>query len=73
MVKSIYILEYYEEMKKENLTYDRYSLIGIFSTRKEAEERRIYIVNEGKIREDTLYVSLVDVGKSQWKGGFISE
>lgn len=73
MVKSLYILEYYEEIQKEDLYYDRYNLLGIFSTEKEAKEKKDYIIKKYKLREDTLYVSLIDIGNSQWEGGFISE
>ena len=41
MVKSLYILEYYEEIPKEDFYYDRYNLLGVFSTEKEAKEKKI--------------------------------
>lgn len=73
MVKSLYILEYYEEIQKEDLYYDRYNLFGVFSTEKEAKEKKDFVIKECELKEDTLYVSLIDIGNSQWKGGFISE
>ena len=39
MVKSLYILEYYEEIPKEDFYYDRYNLLGVFSKEKEAKEK----------------------------------
>ena len=56
-----------------DLSYDRYSLLGIFLTEKEAEEKKDHIIKEWELREDTLYMSLIDIGNSQWEGGFISE
>lgn len=73
MGKSMYILEYYEEIENRDLSYDRYSLLGIFRTEKEAEEKRDQIIEEWELRGDTLYVSMIDIGNSQWEGGFISE
>ncbi len=73
MGKSMYILEYYEEVENGDLSYDRYSLLGIFLTEKEAEEKRDQIIKEWELRRDTLYVSMIDIGNSQWEGGFISE
>ena len=67
MVKSIYILEYYEEIQKEDLYYDTYNLLGVFNTEKEAKEKKDYIIKQYKLREDTLYVSLIDLGNSQWE------
>lgn len=73
MGKIMYILEYYEEIENGDLSYDRYSLLGIFRTEKEAEEKRDQIIKEWELRGDTLYVSMIDIGNSQWEGGFISE
>lgn len=73
MGKSMYILEYYEEIENGDLSYDRYSLLGIFLTEKQAEEKRDQIIKEWELRRDTLYVSMIDIGNSQWEGGFISE
>lgn len=73
MGKSMYILEYYVEVENGDLSYDRYSLLGIFLTEKEAEEKRDQIIKEWELRRDTLYVSMIDIGNSQWEGGFISE
>ncbi len=69
----MYILEYYVEVENGDLSYDRYSLLGIFLTEKEAEEKRDQIIKEWELRRDTLYVSMIDIGNSQWEGGFISE
>ena len=57
----MYILEYYEEVENVDLSYDRYSLLGIFLTEKEAEEKRDQIIKEWELREDTLYMSLIDI------------
>ena len=73
MGKSMYILEYYEEIENGDLSYDRYSLLAIFRKEKEAEEKRDQIIKEWELRGDTLYVSMIDIGNSQWEGGFISE
>ena len=79
MEQYIWLLEYYEEIEKEDFDYERYYLLGIFRTKEEAEEKRQSILREKNlgdntlnVREDTICVSASDVGKSQWEGGFIS-
>ncbi len=72
MGREIYILEYYEEKNKQDLHYDKYSLLGVFKTEKEAEEKKHYIIKEWSLAEDSLYVSATRIAKTQWEGGFIS-
>lgn len=72
MKREVYILEYYEEIDKDGLHDDKYSLLGVFKTKKEAYEKKRYIINKYGLIEDTLYVSLSDIGISQWEGGFVS-
>lgn len=72
MKRAVYVLEYYEEIDKDGLHGDKYNLLGVFKTEKEAEEKKYYIIKKWGLTEDVLYVSLSDIGTSQWEGGFIS-
>ena len=68
----IYLLEYYEEIEYEDFDVEKYSLVGVFLTEREALEEKRRISLEKEIKEELLWVSAEDIGHLQWKGGFIS-
>ena len=72
MGEYIYLLEYYEEIQKDGFIHEKYSLIGVFLTEEDAEAKKYAIIKEWKLNENTVEVSEVLIGKSQWEGGFIS-
>ncbi len=41
--------------------------------KKKQKKKKDFVIKEFEFKEDTLYVSLIDIGNSQWIGGFISE
>lgn len=68
----IYLLEYYEEIEYEDFDVEKYSLVGVFLTEREALEEKRRISLEKEIKEELLWVSAANIGRLQWKGGFIS-
>lgn len=69
---NIYLLEYYEEIDHSNFTTEKYNLIGLYLTKKEAQEAKVEIMKERRINEEFLFVSSTRIGKTQWEGGFVS-
>lgn len=68
----IFMLEYYEEIKYKDFELEKYSLVGIYLTEKEALEEKERISTEKNIERELLFVSATDIGRLQWKGGFFS-
>jgi hypothetical protein len=68
----IFLLEYYEEIEYEDFDVEKYSLVGVFLTEKEAMEEKRRISREREIKKELLWVSAANIGRLQWKGGFIS-
>lgn len=68
----IFLLEYYEEIEYEDFDVEKYSLVGVYLTEKEAMEEKERISMEKEIKKELLWVSAEDIGHLQWKGGFIS-
>ncbi|MGG5329885.1 hypothetical protein [Enterococcus sp. AZ163] len=67
----IYLLEYYEEIDHGNFTTEKYNLIGLYLTKKEAQKAKVEIMKEWRINEEFLFVSSTRIGKTQWEGGFV--
>lgn len=68
----IYLLEYYEEIDHGHFTTEKYNLIGLYLTKREAQEAKVEIMKEWRINEEFLFVSADRMGKIQWEGGFVS-
>lgn len=68
----IFLLEYYEEIEYEDFDVEKYSLVGIYLTEKDALEEKERISVEKKLKKELLWVSSTDIGHLQWKGGFVS-
>lgn len=68
----IYLLEYYEEIEYEDFDVEKYSLVGVFLTKKEALEEKKRVSREREIKKELLWVSAANIGRLQWEGGFIS-
>ena len=68
----IYLLEYWEEIEYEDFTTEKYNLIGLYWSEREAQRAKEGIISERKINEEYLFVSATKMGKVQWEGGFIS-
>ena len=68
----IYLLEYYEEIDHDGFTTEKYNLIGLYLTKREAQEAKVEIMKEWRINEEFLFVSADRMGKIQWEGGFVS-
>lgn len=69
---NISLLEYYEEIDHGNFETEKYNLIGIYLTEREAREAKEEIIKEKRINEEFLFVSTTRLGKIQWEGGFVS-
>ena len=69
---NISLLEYYEEIDHGNFETEKYNLIGLYLTEREAREAKKEIIKEKRINEEFLIVSTTRIGKIQWKGGFFS-
>ena len=69
---NISLLEYYEEIDHGNFETDKYNLIGVYLTEREAKEAKEQIIKEKRINEEFLFVSTTRIGKIQWEGGFVS-
>lgn len=67
----IYLLEYYEEIDPGNFETEKYNLIGIYLTKREAQEAREEMLKKERINEEYLLVSADQMGKIQWEGGFV--
>jgi len=62
----IYLLEYYEEIDHGNFETERYNLIGIYLTKREAQEAREEMLKKERINEEYLLVNAAPMGKIQW-------
>lgn len=69
---NIYFLEYYEEIDHGQFTTEKYNLIGLYLTKREAEESKEEIIRKRRINEEYLFVSGDRMGRNQWEGGFMS-
>ncbi|MDT2660313.1 hypothetical protein P7E02_10555 [Enterococcus hulanensis] len=69
---NISLLEYYEEIDHGNFETEKYNLIGLYLTEREAREAKEEIIKEKRINEEFLFVSTTRLGKIQWEGGFVS-
>ncbi|MBS6430368.1 hypothetical protein ACHEVJ_06855 [Enterococcus raffinosus] len=69
---NISLLEYYEEIDHGNFETEKYNLIGVYLTEREAKEAKEQIIKEKRINEEFLFVSTTRIGKIQWEGGFVS-
>lgn len=69
---NIYFLEYYEEIDHGHFTIEKYNLIGLYLTKREAEESKEEIIRKRRINEEYLFVSGDRMGRNQWEGGFMS-
>jgi len=69
---NISLLEYYEEINHRNFETEKYNLIGLYLTEREAREAKEEIIKEKRINEEFLFVSTTRLGKIQWEGGFVS-
>ncbi|MBX8936906.1 hypothetical protein [Enterococcus gilvus] len=67
----IYLLEYYEEIDHGNFETEKYNLIGIYLTKREAQEAREEMLKKERINEEYLLVNAAPMGKIQWEGGFV--
>jgi len=68
----IYLLEYYEEIQYKDFATEKYNLIGVYWSEREAQIAKKRIIGKRKINEEYLFVSATKIGKVQWEGGFIS-
>ena len=68
----IYLLEYYEEIDHGNFETEKYSLIGLYLTEREAKEAKEEMLKERRINEEYLFVSAARMGENQWRGGYFS-
>lgn len=69
---NISLLEYYEEIDHGDFETEKYNLIGLYLTEREAEEAKKEIIKDKRINEEYLFVSTTRMGKIQWEGGFVS-
>ena len=68
----IYMLEYYEEREYEDFDCEKYNLVGLYSSKREAQRAKERFAKQKKISKKFLYISSTKVGKLQWKGGFVT-
>lgn len=68
----IYMLEYYKETDDGDTITEEYNLIGLYLSKKEAQNAKRKFALERKIDKNLLFVSMSEIGKVQWEGGFVS-
>lgn len=68
----IYMLEYYEEIEHEDCIFEKYNLIGLYSSEEEAQIAKSEVALKTNKSNECLYVSATKLGKMQWEGGFVT-
>lgn len=68
----IYMLEYYKETDDGDTITEEYNLIGLYLSKKEAQNAKRKFALERKIDKNLLFVSMSEIGRVQWEGGFVS-
>ena len=68
----IYLLEYYEEIEYKDFTAEKYNLIGLYFSEREAQEAKERIALTMIDKDDLLFVSAANIGTLQWEGGFVT-
>ena len=68
----IYMLEYYKEIDHGDFETEEFNLIGLYLSEEEAQNAKKRVALEMNIDIELLFVSMEDIGKLQWEGGFVS-
>ena len=67
----IYMLEYYKEIDHGDFETEEFNLIGLYLS-EEAQKAKKRVALEMNIDIELLFVSMEEIGKLQWEGGFVS-